>query len=194
METTALQTISNARRSVRKQFKSVEAFVAWASGQKFNYELVNHRAVRKPMIKKNELMIIWWLNRFFKQTKAYKEDAALVAEVGMQVITENFRIPDLAYFTYEQCSAAAKGAKVIPDLAIEILSKSETVEEVAEKLTDYFASGVKVVWYIYPKAEQIYVYTSPKNITVCEGEDICSAAPALSDFEFPAAMIFKKER
>ena len=146
------------------------------------------------MIKEDELRIIWWLTEFFYKTKAHSQGARLIAEVGMQVVTENFRIPDVAFFTAEQCFDNVKGKRVIPSLAIEILSKSETGEEIAEKLTDYFASGVKVVWYIYPKQQQIYVYSSLKNIKVCQGEDIVSAAPALDDFEFPAQVIFRKER
>ena len=78
-------------------------------------------------------------------------------------------------------------------MAIEFLSKSESAEDIADKINDYFASGVKIVWYIYPKTEMIYIYTSPKNIKVCQGDDICSAAPVIPDFEFPTGDIFKKE-
>ena len=43
------------------------------------------------------------------------------------------------------------------------------------------------------KNETIYVYTSPKDIKVCEGDDIVSAAPVVPDFQFPARAIFRKE-
>lgn len=195
MNTTAtLPTRSNARRSVRKQFKNVEAFEAWAFEQERSYEFVDKKVVSKEMIKEDELIIIWWLNEFFKQTAAFKEKGALVGEVGLRLPNGNFRVPDTAYFTADQHFAAANGKHPTPELTIEILSKSESAQHIADKITDYFAAGVKVVWYIYPKTETIYVYTSPKNIKVCEGDDVCSAAPGLPDFEFPARAIFKKER
>ncbi|MBC7796043.1 MAG: Uma2 family endonuclease [Pyrinomonadaceae bacterium] len=100
----------------------------------------------------------------------------------------------MGYFTREQCFAAAKGDNPIPALAIEILSKSETVQHIIEKIKDYFDSGVKVVWYIHPQNESVHVYTSTKNIVICEGDDVVSAKPAIDDFEFPASAIFNKEQ
>lgn len=194
MNTTTLPVTTKARERVRKQFKTVEAFEAWAFEQERSYEFVNGKVVCKEMIKEDELLIIWWLNKLFKSTAAYQAEAALLAEVGVRLPNENFRVPDLAYFTADQHFAAVKGEHPIPELAIEIISKSESAQHVINKITDYFASGVKVVWYIYPKTETIYVYTSPKNIKVCEGGDIVSAAPVLPDFEFSAQAIFRKER
>ena len=43
------------------------------------------------------------------------------------------------------------------------------------------------------KNETIYVYTSPKDIKVCEGDDIVSAAPVAPDFQFPVRWVFNKE-
>ena len=180
-------------RIVRNRFKNVEAFEKWAYRQEFGYEFANNEVIRKGMIKDVELMIIWWLNNFFKLTEAFKNGTNLVSEVGMRLNTENFRIFDLAYFTAEQHFSAAKGTHPIPTLAIEFLSKSESAEDIADKINDYFASGVKMVWYIYPKTEMIYIYTSAKSIKVCEGDDICSAAPIIPDFQFAAKEIFKKE-
>ena len=145
------------------------------------------------MIKDVELMIIWWLTEFFYKTKSHLEGGRLVSEVGMRLETDNFRIPDLAFFTAEQHFSAIKGQHPIPQLAMEFLSKGETAEDIADKINDYFSSGVKLVWYIYPKTEMIYVYTSPKNIKVLQGDDICSASPIIPDFQFPTKEIFKKE-
>ena len=187
-----MNTVTSKPR-VRRNFKTVEAFEKWAYEQEFGYEFANKKVIQKEMIKDVELMIIWWLNSFFKSTEAFKNGANLVSEVGMRLETDNFRIPDLAFFTAEQHFSAIKGQHPIPQLAIEFLSKGETAEDIADKINDYFSSGVKLVWYIYPKTEMIYVYTSPKNIKVLQGDDICSASPIIPDFQFPTKEIFKKE-
>jgi Uma2 family endonuclease len=187
-----MNTVTSKPR-VRRNFKTVQAFEKWAYEQEFGYEFANKQVIQKEMIKDVELMIIWWLNHFFKSTEAFKNGANLVSEVGMRLETENFRIPDLAFFTAEQHFSAAKGQHPIPQLAIEFLSKGETAEDIADKINDYFSSGVKLVWYIYPKTEMIYVYSSPKDIKVLQGEDVCSAAPVIPDFQFPTKEIFKKE-
>ena len=182
-----------ANRPVRRRFKNVEAFETWAFQQELGYEFVNQQVLKKEMIKDVELMIIWWLNKYFKLTKGFREDALLISEAGMRLSTNNFRVPDLSYFRAEQHFATAKGEHPVAELVIELLSKSESAEDVADKISDYFAAGVKVVWYIYPKTETIYVYTSPKDIKVCQGDDIVTAAPVMPDFQFPAQAIFKQE-
>ncbi len=188
-----MNTIVSPKTRVRRHFKNVEAFQKWAYEQEFGYEFANKKVIRKEMIKNLELLIILLLNKYFKLTGSYKKEGSLISEVGMKLQNENFRIPDLAYFTAEQCVAAAKGEYPIPQLAIEFLSKSESAEDIADKINDYFESGVKMVWYIYSKTEMIYVYTSPKDIKVCQGDDICSASPVIPDFQFPTKEIFKKE-
>ncbi len=189
-----MNTATESKDNVKRRFKNVESFQKWAYQQEFGYEFADHKVIKKEMIKDVELMIIWWLTKFFYKTKSHLEEGGrLISEVGMKLKTESFRIPDLAFFTAEQHFSAAKGNHPIPQLAIEFLSKSESAEDIADKINDYFASGVKMVWYVYPKTEMIYVYTSPKDIKVCQGDDICSASPVIPDFEFPTKEIFKKE-
>lgn len=182
-----------AKPRVRRNFKTVEAFEKWAYQQEFGYEFANKKVLKKEMIKEAELLIIWWLNQFFKSTEAFNNGAYLISEVGMRLKTQNFRIPDLAYFTKEQHFASVKGEHAIPALAIEFYSKSESGDDILEKVKDYFSSGVKIVWYIFPNSETIYAYTSPKNVQILEGDDICSAAPVIPDFQFKTKDIFKKE-
>ncbi len=184
----------NIRRQVAsKPFKTIEAFQTWAYNQEVGYEFVDNRAVKKEMIKDVELMIIWWLTEFFYKTKSHLEGGRLVSEVGIKLENNRFRIPDLAYFTAAQHFSAIKGQHPIPQLAIEFLSKKEGAEHIADKINDYFSSGVKMVWYIYPKTEMIYVYTSPKEIKVLQGDDVCSASPVIPDFQFLTKEIFKQE-
>ncbi|HMS39998.1 MAG TPA: Uma2 family endonuclease [Pyrinomonadaceae bacterium] len=188
-----MNVVTEPKTKVRRRFRNVESFEKWAYQQEFGYEFVHGEVIKKSMIKDVELIIIWWLTEFFYKTKSHLEGGRLISEVGMRLATENFRIPDLAYFTAAQTFAAAKGEHPIPSLAIEFLSKSESGEDIAAKVNDYFKSGVKLVWYIYPKNELIYAYTSPKDVKIYEGADVCSASPVIPDFEFQTKNIFKKE-
>jgi len=45
-------------------------------------------------------------------------------------------------------------------MAVEILGKSNTRREMQRKLREYFAAGVRLVWYIDPKRTTATVYTS----------------------------------
>jgi len=40
---------------------------------------------------------------------------------------------------------------VVPELAIEVISKSNPAEEMLDKIQEYFDAGVQLVWVVYPK-------------------------------------------
>jgi Uma2 family endonuclease len=186
-------TSPKVAQPIRRKFANVEAFEKWAFRQELGYEFTKGDVFKKSMIKETELLIIWFLNQLFKKTDFYSKGSELLAEVGMRLSTGSFRIPDLSFFTAQQHLSASRGERIVSEFVIEILSNSESGQHIADKINDYFASGVKVVWYIYPETETIYVYTSPKNINVCNGDDIVSASPVVPDYTFAAKEIFKKE-
>ena len=176
----------------RKQLANVEEFERWLSKKKtdYNYEFVNGQAIKKNPMKQNEFRMVDFLVRLFAKTKAYQEGGNLLPEADTYIDEYRKRVPDLAYFTADQIKQAAMGIKVVPAFVIELLSNSESFDDVEKKVTDYFDAGVQVVWYINPKTQRIHNYTSPKTVTICADNDICSAAPALSYFEFEVRELF----
>ena len=60
------------------------------------------------------------------------------------------------------------------------------------KLHEYFDAGVQVVWWVYPLYKEVYVYTSPKTVTICTDDDTLSAAPALPELTMTVAELFRK--
>src|SRR5580700_8647474 len=75
------------------------------------------------------------------------------------------RIPDVAFFCWDKLPARVRPSKPIPDLApdlaVEVLSESNTPAEMQRKLREYFLVGVRLVWMIDPARRQADVYTSP---------------------------------
>ena len=59
-----------------------------------------------------------------------------------------------------------------------------------DKIQDYFDSRTQLVWYIFPKQQKIYAYTSPDDSKAYKGADVISAAPVLPDFQFVVADLF----
>lgn len=75
------------------------------------------------------------------------------------------RIPDCAFFAWQRLPGKAIPDEPIPDLApdlaIEVLSESNTKEEMERKLKDYFFAGVRLVWLVDPQTRAADVYTAP---------------------------------
>ena len=102
------------------------------------------------------------------------------------------RIPDMCYLNAQQAYDAAHGGHPIADFMLEVVSTHDKIEDYEEKLNDYFIAGVKVVWWIFPKQEVVYVFTNDAHAVICRGEMVCSASPVLPDFQLTANAVFQK--
>ncbi|MDB5350712.1 MAG: hypothetical protein JWN86_1959 [Planctomycetota bacterium] len=75
------------------------------------------------------------------------------------------RIPDASFLSRERIPGhrmpQEKVCPAIPNLAVEVLSESNTKKEMAAKLADYFACGVELVWYVDPQKKTVRAYTAP---------------------------------
>lgn len=177
-------------------FTTVEEFETWLLEQSElelvdkRFEFVDGRIIEKKSMKQNEGFILKFLSRLFVKTQEYEAGGELFAEMDSYINDKRKRIPDIAYYTATQIQAARKGEKQTSIFPIEILSPNDNFQDVAEKIQDYFEAGAKLVWYILPKQEQIYAYTTPTKVQILKGDDICSANPVLDDFSFVVKEMF----
>ena len=79
-----------------------------------------------------------------------------------------------------------------PNLAVEVLSKSNTDREMSRKLEDYFEAGVELVWFVDAVARTIRVFTSPEKFTTIKGAQTLSGGTVLPGFKVKVAEIFAK--
>jgi Uma2 family endonuclease len=105
------------------------------------------------------------------------------------------RIPDVAFFSWEHLPGRQRPREPIPtlapDLAIEILSRSNTPEEMRLKREDYFRAGVRLVWEVDPAGRTVQVYTAPEPAAALLTEaDTLDGSPVLSGFTLPLRELF----
>jgi Uma2 family endonuclease len=77
-----------------------------------------------------------------------------------------------------------------PDLAVEVLSPSDTVGEVEEKVSEWLAAGTIEVWVISPKLHTVTVYRSPQDVSVLTETDMLEGGDVLPGFQKPVKEIF----
>ena len=160
----------------------------------YKYEWVNGEVVKtKRTMDYSQIFILKNLVNFFNQIKSkQKIDGMLISEVDTFFL-ENHRRPDIAWFTDEQIAKAKDGIKPVPQFIIEVISTKDQLNLVEQKMDNYRAAGVKVVWQIFPFFEKVHVYACENldSMTVCKGDRLCTAAPALPDFVMAAKDVFK---
>ena len=82
---------------------------------------------------------------------------------------------------------------MVPDLAIEVISQSNSAFEVQDKIHDYFEAGVRQVWVVYPKQAEVYVYSSPKQVQILGiGQDL-DGGDLLPGFRLAVANLFEDD-
>jgi Uma2 family endonuclease len=126
-----------------------------------------------------------------------KLGAMFDSSTAFKMKSGNKRSPDVSFMAKERLQGLddlpdgfLEGA---PDLAVEILSPSNTVEEIHNKLVEYFDNGARLVWVIHPKEQYVLVYRSAqepdrllKSTDSLDGEDI------VPDFTLAVAELFQK--
>lgn len=104
------------------------------------------------------------------------------------------REPDLAFASWDRIPGRRRPTAAIaafaPDLAIEVLSKSNTRKEMARKRREYFKAGVRLVWEVDPKARTVAVYESPEGPIVLEVGQTLDGGQVLPGFALPLADLF----
>ena len=85
----------------------------------------------------------------------------------------------------------AQGENIVPRFVVEVISTNDQMIKVQDKMRNYREAGVPVIWQIFPPLEEVHVYQG-RNMTICKGDDLCSATAAIPDFILPAKDVFKK--
>ncbi len=107
------------------------------------------------------------------------------------------RIPDVAFFSWDRMPGRRRPTAPIPelapDLAVEVLSRSNTRAEMRRKRQDYFSVGVRLAWEIDPEARTVAVYTSPESPDVVLTEaDTLDGGPVLPGFRLALKDLFSE--
>jgi Uma2 family endonuclease len=61
---------------------------------------------------------------------------------------------------------------LIPDLAVEIVSKNDSYSDVQDKVETYQADGVRLIWVIDPIRRKVDVYEGSQRATLSESDSL----------------------
>ena len=117
------------------------------------------------------------------------------AETGflLEQDPDTVQAPDIAFVRRERIEKAGRvegywiGA---PDLAVEVLSPSDTVRRIEGKVAEWLESGSRLVWVVSPKMHTVTVYRSLTEIVVLTEKDTLDGGDVVPGFQIPIAEIF----
>ena len=103
------------------------------------------------------------------------------------------RAPDLSFISHERLRRIEPGRDIegAPELAIEVLSPSDTATAMRRKVKQYFSAGARIVWLVYPESREIEVWRSASGPALVLSEnDTLDAPDLLPGFSIPAGELF----
>ena len=142
-----------------------EDVIRWLDGpNKRLFELIDGILVEKAVGAKESA----YAAEVVHQLKVYchETDAGIIfgADGPFRLRLGLVRYPDVSFVSWDQIPGGELPddpvAKQIPELAVEVLSSSNTTAEIELKLDHYFEVGVRLAWVIDPKTRSAMIYTS----------------------------------
>jgi Uma2 family endonuclease len=103
------------------------------------------------------------------------------------------RIPDLAFVSESRIPAEADRDgfwHFAPDLAVEVLSPSNSASEMHQKIMEYFAGGTRMVWVADPRLRSVTVHDSAASAHVLVGDAVLEGAGVLPGFRLELSSLF----
>jgi Uma2 family endonuclease len=73
--------------------------------------------------------------------------------------------------------------KIIPDLAVEVISPNDNVYELEDKLADYRLAGFPLTWVVYPEARLIRIHRPRQPVDELFDGDVLTGGTALPGFK-----------
>lgn len=165
--------------------------------EEWPYEIVDGQRVELPPMSAYEGRIA---SRLVTRMNEFAEPQGLgeaVSEVlfHLALPVDRNRRPDVAFVSYERWPKHRPQPRkdawdVVPDLAVEVASAHELIEELLTKIDEYFRSGVRQVWVIHPRWRLLYIYDSWTSVRVLTASDELDGGGVLPGFKLPLATLF----
>ena len=159
-------------------------------------ELVDGVLVEKPMGQYESRLAALIIHLLYNFLDKNDLGIVLAPDGPMRLAAGSVRLPDVSFVSWAKFPDRKITPDAIlnhaPDLAIEVLSKSNTRKEMERKLAEYFAAGTSLVWYIDPKARTAVAYTAPDQGRTHTEDQPLDASPVLPGFTLSLRQLFAR--
>ena len=138
-------------------------------------------------------MLIYLVNSYLEKRPL----GVATGESGqLRILPAKMRIPDVAFISWDRFPGRKlpkdRVYRVVPDLAVEILSEGNTEGEMNLKLDEYFQAGVRLVWYIDPRSRTARIYTDLSRLDTIDTNGLLDGRDVLPCFQLRLGELFER--
>jgi Uma2 family endonuclease len=138
------------------------------------------------------------IQRIYAPLKAWAQTnnrGLVAADTWFELASGVVRAPDVAYVPRERIANLdpKHALKVVPALAVEVLSTYNTAREMSWKIQQYRDAGIELIWVVDPDKCEVDVYSSLPLRTLRQGDSL-SDDKILPGFSVPLSVVFEPVR
>ena len=103
------------------------------------------------------------------------------------------RIPDASFVRMDRLPPPEQRRRFLelaPDLAVEVVSPSDSANDVQEKVREYLDYGVQLIWVVHPIQRTVTVYRPDHSAQVLYEDESLDGGDVLPGFSLVVAEIF----
>lgn len=116
------------------------------------------------------------------------------ADGMVRLFGQQVRMPDVAFAAWARFPGGKPSddpvPQIAPDLAVEVLSESNTAAEMKRRREEYFNAGTRLVWIVDGKAKTVTVYTGPEEFKMLGESQTLDGGPVLPGFTLALKELF----
>jgi Uma2 family endonuclease len=158
-------------------------------------ELVDGTLVEKPVGWEESAIAVLIAQMLLNFVRPRRLGTVLGSDGMLRLVPGLMRAPDVSFIARGRLKRYKRGGERYPsigaDLAVEVVSKSNTKAEIARKLTEYFAAGTRLAWVVEPKTETVRVHQSPRKFVVLGAGDILEGGDVIPGLRIPVKELFE---
>jgi Uma2 family endonuclease len=170
-----------------------EAFMALPDGHR--YELVNGELIDMGSAGMEHGGIGSYLGVLALYVRQNKLGIVCDSSTAFTLKSGNKRSPDISFVCRERLKGLSCPPRGFfqgsPDLAVEILSPGNTVEEMHEKIVEYFENETRLVWVIHPDERYVLVYHQSEPDCLLRTGDCLDGEGIVFGFSMPVSDLFE---
>ena len=179
---------------------TAEEFLRLPEVEGITRELIDGELRQRPMTTRNPRHSITTgrvaqvLNNWL-DTRSDSEGVIAVGDARCRLSVDPDSIVGVDVGYFEGAEAVRQGEEpklfdMAPTVAVEVLSPSDTHEDVSDKIRRYLAAGTRQVWVADPDFRTLMVYRSGASPTLYAGEQEIDGGAELPGSRVPAALLF----
>jgi Uma2 family endonuclease len=177
---------------------SLEEYAALQEPEGVRSELVRGRLVREPGPGSRHGFVQAELARWIGDHVREGRVGFVVTGSGVVLSRDppTVRGPDVAYYSTDRVPGPLPEPffDVPPDLAVEVVSPSDSATQLQAKVGDYLDAGVRMVWVVDPQGGTATSYRSRNRIRLLQADDVLAGEEVLPRLSIRVGDLFPAAR